>query len=52
MQAKDLKLEPCSECPYPMDVIINPLPKEANCIRFGISCRECGDNWIEKIEEE
>lgn len=52
MKANNLKLEPCAECPYPMDITITPLPaKSDGCSRFGISCRECGDEWIEEVED-
>lgn len=53
MKNHKLNLEPCPDCPYPMDVSIVPLPKEkeSNCSRFGISCRECGDEWTEEVED-
>ena len=39
MRAEDLKLEPCTECPVPMNVTIKPLAvKEGECESFGISC--------------
>jgi hypothetical protein len=51
MRAEDLKLEPCTECPVPMNVTIKPLAvKDGECQSFGISCRECGDKWTEKVE--
>jgi hypothetical protein len=53
MKNHKLNLEPCPDCPYPMDVLINPLPKEqgATCQKFDVTCRECGDNWIEETED-
>jgi hypothetical protein len=46
-------LEPCSECPVPMNVISNDLTKKTDpCTRIGIECRECGEKWIEEIWDE
>jgi hypothetical protein len=51
MKAEQLKLDPCPECPIPMNVLIKPLAvKEGECQSFGISCRECGEKWTEEIE--
>jgi len=53
MNKINLKLEPCSDCPVPMNVIINNLTKKTDeCTRFGVDCRECGEKWIEEICDE
>lgn len=45
-------LEPCPDCEVPMNVIINDVTKKDDpCLKFGIECRECGDKWIEEINE-
>jgi len=47
-----INLIPCSECPVPMNVIINDLTKKTDqCLRFGIECRECGEKWVEEVYE-
>jgi hypothetical protein len=45
-----LELQPCPDCPYPMNILINRLGPKDNCERFAVSCRECGDSWTEIIE--
>lgn len=53
MNKINLKLEPCSECPVPMNVIVNNLTKNTDeCTRLGVDCRECGEKWIEEIWDE
>jgi len=47
-----LELQPCPECPYPMNVLINPLPTKDNQERFAVTCRECGDSWTEVFETD
>ena len=48
----NLNLEPCSECPIPMNVIVNDLTKKTDqCLRFGIEGREGGEQWTEEIYE-
>lgn len=47
----NLQLDPCSDCPYPMNVLINPLSKKEGKERFSITCRECGDSWTEVYTE-
>ena len=42
-----LDLQPCQDCPYPMNVLINPLPKKDGKERYAVTCRECGDSWTE-----
>jgi hypothetical protein len=52
MFSNKINLIPCSECPVPMNVIINNLTKKADqCLRFGIECRECGEKWTELVDE-
>lgn len=49
---KDIKIEPCSECPVPTNFIIKNLPvDDAGRQRCGVECRECGDKWTEIIDE-
>jgi hypothetical protein len=44
--------EPCADCPIPPDFVISALPpKEGECARYGVECRECGDKWIEIVDE-
>jgi len=52
MKNHNLNLEPCADCPYPMDVLVNLLPveKESTCFKYGVTCRECGEQWIELVE--
>jgi len=45
-----LELQPCPDCPYPMNILINPLTAKDNQERFSVTCRECGDSWTETIE--
>lgn len=48
----NLNLDPCSECPVPMNVIVNDLTKKTDqCLKFGIECRECGEKWTEEVYE-
>lgn len=52
MLDKTPKPDPCPDCPVPTNFIIKTLPsKEEGCLNFGIECRECGDNWIEVVDE-
>lgn len=53
MAKNNLNIEPCPDCPYPMDVLITALPRKNSdtCSRYGISCRECGEEWIELVED-
>jgi hypothetical protein len=47
-----VSLEPCSECPVPMNVIINNLTKKDDTQpKYGIECRECGEKWTELVDE-
>jgi hypothetical protein len=53
LSPKKLNLDPCPDCPVPTNFIVKPLPaKEEGCTRYGIECRECGDNWIEVVDEQ
>jgi hypothetical protein len=52
LSPKKLNLDPCPDCPVPTNFIVKPLPaKEEGCTRYGIECRECGDNWIEVVDD-
>lgn len=53
MKNHKLNLDPCQDCPYPMDVLVNLLPREkdATCNRYSVECRECADKWIEVVED-
>jgi hypothetical protein len=47
-----VSLEPCSDCPVPMNVIINNLTKKDDTQpKYGIECRECGEKWTELVDE-
>jgi RNase P subunit RPR2 len=46
----ELELQPCPDCPYPMNTLVNRLGPKNNCERFSVTCRECGDSWTELIE--
>jgi len=45
-----LALQPCPDCPYPMNILVNSLPAKNNHERFAVTCRECGDSWTELVE--
>jgi hypothetical protein len=52
MFSNKINLIPCSECPVPMNVIINNLTKKSDTQpKYGIECRECGEKWTELIDE-
>jgi len=45
------KIEPCPDCPIPTNYIVrNGLSNGNKCLY--IDCRECGDKWIEELENE
>jgi ribosomal protein L37E len=48
----EINIEPCSECPYPMNVLIIPHAKNNEFEKFKITCRECGETWIESKTKE
>jgi hypothetical protein len=49
---KKLSIDPCPYCPVPPNFIVKTLPaKEEGCTRYGIECRECGDDWIEVVDD-
>lgn len=45
-----LELQPCPDCPYPMNTLVNPLGPKNGHERFAVTCRECGDSWTELVE--
>jgi len=44
------ELQPCPECPYPMNILVNSLPAKNTQECFAVTCRECGDSWTEVLE--
>jgi len=44
------KIEPCTDCPYPTNFIVNTLTVNGTKEKYAIHCRECNDSWIEEIE--
>jgi RNase P subunit RPR2 len=46
---KNFELQPCPDCPYPMNVISNRIGPKDNHERIAITCRECGESWTEMI---
>lgn len=53
MKNHNLDLDPCPDCPYPMDVLVTALPRKQKetCTTYGIVCRECAEEWIELVED-
>lgn len=47
------KIEPCSDCPVPPRFLIGVVPNESGLIvNWEIECRECGESWMEPMDEE
>jgi len=44
-----LDIQPCPDCPYPMNILVNPLSQKDGKQRFAVTCRECGDSWTEVV---
>jgi len=44
-----LEIQSCPDCPYPMNVAVNPLPTKDDNECFTVTCRECGDSWTEVL---
>jgi len=49
MNIETYKIEPCSECPYPTNFTAALLAVSGSTERYAVSCRECGDSWVEAI---
>lgn len=49
MKIETSKIEPCPECPYPTNFTAALLAVSGSTERYAVSCRECGDSWVEAI---
>lgn len=48
------KPTPCPDCQYPPNFILASLAKEDfddDLDRIDIRCRDCGDHWVEVVED-
>ena len=43
------KVEPCIECPYPTNFMVNTLTINGAQEKYAVHCRECNDSWIEEV---
>ena len=46
------KIEPCIECPYPTNFIVNTLAVNGVKEKYAVHCRECNDSWIEEVNTQ
>jgi len=49
----------CPDCSYPPNFIVKQLPviksdseEELHCLRFNVTCRDCGDVWEEEVDND
>ncbi len=48
MEVPLLKVEPCTECPYPTVFVVNMLDRKLGKEKYSVHCRKCNDKWIEE----
>lgn len=51
MPTHENKIDPCPDCPIPTNFIIRQGVSEGKKCLY-VDCRECGDKWIEEIEND
>ena len=49
MKIEASKIEPCPDCPYPTNFTASILIADNEKERYAVSCRECGDSWVEEV---
>lgn len=50
MKIETSRIEPCPDCPYPTNFTASILSVDDGKERYAVSCRECGDSWVEEVQ--